>query len=148
MPDIDLQMEIKAPAACVWQAVVDIEGYPEAMENVRRVEIIEEHGPAMRKSAWSVTLKGSILEWEEIERIDRQRMRMTFNQLSGDMEMLDGEWRVESRGDHDTHVRLGMSFEIGIPLLADMLNPVAERSLHDNCLEMLLGVEREALRSV
>ena len=48
--------------------------------------------------------------------------------------------------DHDrTGVTLTIDFEIGIPLLAQMLNPVAQRSLRANCTEMLEGIERDAI---
>lgn len=145
MPDVSLEMEVRAPAERVWAAVVDIERYPDSMENVRWAKILATDGPARRRCAWSVTLKGSILEWEETERLDPQALRLDFEQLSGDMERFDGAWQLERAGDELTRVRLTVSFEIGIPLLADMLNPVAQRSLRENCREMLLGVEREAL---
>ena len=45
-----------------------------------------------------------------------------------------------------THVRLTVMFEIGIPLLADMLNPVAQRALRENCTDMLRGIERQSTR--
>jgi hypothetical protein len=38
-----------------------------------------------------------------------------------------------------------VTFEIGIPLLADTLNPIAERSLRENFMEMLHGIQAEAL---
>jgi ribosome-associated toxin RatA of RatAB toxin-antitoxin module len=145
MPDLELEMHIRAPVARVWQTVVDIERYPASMLNVRWVKILEQRSPTVRRAGWSVVLKGSILEWEEIERLDPARHVVTFDQLSGDMERFAGEWRLEACRPLVTRVRLSVSFEIGIPLLADMLNPVAERSLHDNCREMLLGIEQEAL---
>jgi ribosome-associated toxin RatA of RatAB toxin-antitoxin module len=145
MPDVELQMDIHAPVARVWDTVVDIESYPALMESVRSVRIVDFAGPTERTVAWSVTLKGSILEWREVERLDPARHVVRFEQLSGDMERFEGAWRLTARAPHLTRVRLAVSFEIGIPLLAEMLNPVAQRSLHDNCREMLLGIEQEAL---
>jgi uncharacterized membrane protein len=138
-------MEIRAPAADVWDAIVAIDRYPASMDNVRSVEILDDEREGRRRSVWSVLLKGSILEWEEVETIDSQRLTMTFEQVAGDMERLDGEWAVSPEGEARTSVRLRISFDIGIPLLADMLNPVAQRALRDNCAEMLRGVERAAL---
>lgn len=145
MPDVELQMDIRAPIGRVWDKVVDIERYPSSMENVRSVRIVDVAGPSVRTAAWSVTLKGSILEWREIERLDPVRHVVRFEQLSGDMERFEGAWRLEPRPPLLTRVHLRVSFEIGIPLLAEMLNPVAQRSLHDNCREMLLGIEQEVL---
>ena len=145
MPEVALDMDIHAPAADLWDAIVAVDRYPASMENVRSVEILDDDRDGKRRSLWSVLLKGSILEWEEVETIDPQRLTMTFEQVAGDMLTLDGEWRVSPEGDARTSVRLRVSFDIGIPLLAEMLNPAAQRALRDNCAEMLRGVERAAL---
>lgn len=145
MPEVAIDLDIHAPAARVWEVVTDIERYPDSMESVRWVKIIDGSDPLARRSGWSVLLKGSILEWEEVERIDQDRRVMRFHQVAGDMEIFDGEWRVTPLDDGRTKVRLRTRFEIGIPLLADMLNPVAERSLRANSREMLLGIERDAV---
>jgi ribosome-associated toxin RatA of RatAB toxin-antitoxin module len=145
MPDVELMMDIRAPVARVWETVVDIESYPASMESVRWVRIVDAPSPTVRTAAWSVTLKGAILEWREMERLDPALRVVEFEQLSGDMERFEGAWRLESRAPLLTRVQLRVSFEIGIPLLAEMLNPVAQRSLHDNCREMLLGIEKEAI---
>lgn len=145
MPGVLLELEIQAPADRVWAAVVDIERYPESMANVRWAKILEHESADSRKTAWSVDLKGSILEWQDRETLDHAAREMRFVQLSGDMEVFTGSWVLTELGPERTAVRLEMTFEIGIPLLADMLNPVAERALRGNCRDMLLGVEREAL---
>lgn len=144
MPQISVDMHIQAPAERVWATVVDIERYPESMSSVRWVKVLEP-GEGTRRSKWSITLKGSILEWEERETLDHEERVMSFRQLSGDMELFEGAWRVTAGPGGRTHVTLTIDFEIGIPLLAQMLNPVAQRSLKDNCTEMLQGIERDAL---
>ena len=70
---------------------------------------------------------------------------MSFEQVTGDLERFDGAWVLEELDGDLTGVRLDVSFEIGIPLLAANLNPVAQRALRENCSEMLLGVERKAV---
>jgi ribosome-associated toxin RatA of RatAB toxin-antitoxin module len=109
------------------------------------VKILEMKTASVRRSAWSIILKGSILEWEEEDYIDRDSLEVTFAQTSGDLEVFDGKWALHELDSGLTKVTFDVSFEIGIPLLADMLNPVAHRSLRENSTEMLLGVEREAV---
>jgi ribosome-associated toxin RatA of RatAB toxin-antitoxin module len=145
VPEVSLDIDIRAPLDRVWAAVVDIERYPVTMENVRWVRIDSWDTETTRRTAWSIVLKGSILEWEEKEHIDHEAKVMSFHQLSGDLAEFDGQWSLQALGPEETRVTFDVSFEIGIPLLADALNPVAKRSLHSNCTEMLLGVEREAL---
>jgi ribosome-associated toxin RatA of RatAB toxin-antitoxin module len=145
MPTVTLDVQIQADVDRVWAAVVDIERYPEVMDCVRWVKVVEFDQPTSRHSGWSIILKGSILQWEERETIDHDRKVMSFVQLSGDMETFVGSWTVTELEPGLTGVVLVMEFEIGIPLLADMLNPVAVRSLRGNCQDMLNGVEREAM---
>ena len=146
MPIVSLDLEIRAGLDRAWAAVLDIERYPAVMSSVRWTKIIAADPPAFRHTAWSIVLKGSILEWEEHEHIDRDARTISFEQVSGDMDVFTGSWSL-TEVDGGTRVQLVIEFEIGIPLLADMLNPVAERSLRDNCRDMLMGVEREALNA-
>jgi ribosome-associated toxin RatA of RatAB toxin-antitoxin module len=145
MPEVAFELDIQAPAARVWEVVTAIERYPDSMDSVRWVKIIDGTDPLARRSGWSVLLKGSILEWEEVEKLDPDNLVMAFHQVAGDMETFDGAWRVTPIDEARTNVKLDLAFEIGIPLLADMLNPVAERSLRANSREMLLGIERDAV---
>jgi ribosome-associated toxin RatA of RatAB toxin-antitoxin module len=145
VPEVGLELEIDADVDRVWAVVTDIERYPDSMDTVRWVKIVDGSDPLARRSAWSVLLKGSILEWEEVERVDPDRKVMEFHQVSGDMETFDGCWTVIPAGPGRTLVTLRVEFEIGIPLLAEMLNPVAQRSLRDNCREMLLGISRDSV---
>lgn len=143
MPDVCADLEVRAPVASVWRTVLDVEKYPRLMASVRSVQIIAVESPIKRRIAWSVSLKGSILTWEEIELIDHEAQVIEFRQTTGDMKHLEGEWRLQSAGEGVTRVQLKVAFEIGIPLLAEMLDPVAERSFHENCADMLQGIERE-----
>lgn len=144
MPEVNIDLTVHAPIERVWDTVLDVERYEDSMETVRWVRIVERVSERHRRVAWSVLLKGSILEWEEEERLDPAAYTVTFKQLRGDLEHFDGHWTLEKVGPEHTKVVFKVVFEIGIPMLADMLNPVAQRSLQENCTEMLRGIERAA----
>ncbi len=144
MPEVKVDLTIDAPIETVWETVVDVESYQNTMDTVRWVKIVERRDKRVRCAAWSVLLKGSILEWEEEEHLDLAAHRIEFRQLRGDLEHFDGRWVLEAAGAERTTVLFEVVFEIGIPLLAEMLNPVAQRSLQENCTEMLRGIERRS----
>lgn len=148
MPEVSIDLKIRASIDRVWDTVIDVARYQDSMDTVRSVRIVESAGPSNRTTAWSVLLKGSVLEWEEEERLDHQNHTISFNQLRGDLDHFDGLWSLEPLGLQLTRVAFDVSFEIGIPMLADMLNPVAKRSLQENCTEMLRGIERTAASTV
>lgn len=141
MPNVEVSWNINAPLDEVWRAVNDIEAYPDFMDNVRRVEILSST-PEERMSSWSVLLKGSVLEWTERETVDASRRRIAFRQVDGDLDLFAGAWQLTGGDDGRVVVSLDVEFEIGIPLLADMLNPVAARALRDNSTQMLSEIER------
>jgi ribosome-associated toxin RatA of RatAB toxin-antitoxin module len=144
MPRVQIDTEIRAPIERVWTTVLDIEKYPDAMDTVQSVEVLDEDPGKSRRVAWSVLLQGSILRWEELEAVDASSHTVTFSQVRGDLEHFDGFWSLTELDTTLTKVVFEVSFEIGIPMLAEMLNPVAERSLTQNCTDMLQGIERAA----
>ncbi|MEK8173290.1 SRPBCC family protein [Streptomyces sp. M19] len=142
MPHVEVNLPIKAPAAAAWEAVTRLEDYAAYMENVESVTVIGESETGSRTSQWSVLLKGSVLEWVEEDVLDEEKRVMSFSQVSGDLDEFTGYWRVEDDGDGTSVVTFYVDFEIGIPLLADMLNPVATRALRENSEHMLHAIER------
>lgn len=144
MPKVTIELPIRAPVDEVWEILLDVGDYSEAMDHVRSVEVLEEVDERIRRVAWSVLLKGSILEWVEEERIDRENRSIVFEQLSGDLEFFDGHWSLQAIGERETTALFEVEFEIGIPPLAEMLNPVAQRALHESSIEVLRGIERKS----
>ncbi|MFJ9648363.1 type II toxin-antitoxin system RatA family toxin [Streptomyces sp. NPDC101206] len=142
MPHVEVNLPIKAPAADAWRAVTRLEDYADYMENVESVTVLGESETGTRTSEWSVLLKGSVLEWVEEDELDEDRRVMSFSQVSGDLDEFTGYWRVDDAGDGTSVVVFSVDFEIGIPLLADMLNPVAAKALRENSEHMLRAIER------
>jgi carbon monoxide dehydrogenase subunit G len=88
------------------------------------------------RSDWEVNFRNGVLKWQEIDRVDREARTMTFVQTEGDLASFSGEWRVEADGDATT-VYFRADFDLGIPSLATMLDPVAERALRSNISELI-----------
>jgi ribosome-associated toxin RatA of RatAB toxin-antitoxin module len=142
MPHVEVNLPIKAPAAEAWTAVTRLEDYAAYMDNVESVTVIGKSDTGVRTSEWCVLLKGSVLEWVETDTLDHDRRVMAFDQVSGDLDVFTGYWRVEDTGDGTSVVTFCVDFEIGIPLLADMLDPVAAKALRENAEHMLHAIEQ------
>lgn len=143
MPSVDVAITIAAPLDTVWKTVNDITSYPTFMDNVSSVVLVSEEDDGYRISEWSAILKGSVLEWTERERVEHDDHRIVFEQIDGDLEKFSGHWELEELEAGLVAARLSVEFEIGIPLLADMLNPVAARALKDNSEQMLREIEHK-----
>jgi ribosome-associated toxin RatA of RatAB toxin-antitoxin module len=141
MPTVNFELTISTPPAAAWRAVLDVESYPAFMESVLATRLTKDDG-VDRVSSWEILLKGAVLRWTEQERADHDAMRLEFTQTEGDMEHLEGFWQVHGVSAGTSRVQLLIGFRIGIPLLADMLNPIAARAIEDNSKSMLLGLEQ------
>lgn len=119
----------------VWQELVDCESFPGYMDVIRKVAILSSSGNS-RVIAWSVLLKGSVLEWTETDELDHENFTIRFEQQDGDLERFEGIWQVRPSPEGSS-VLLDLEFSIGIPLLADMLNPVAAKALVDHSTSMI-----------
>ncbi|WP_067497416.1 type II toxin-antitoxin system RatA family toxin [Actinoplanes sp. TFC3] len=146
MPVVEETLVIAARADDAWATVTDVEAYPEATQIVRSVRIIEHLDASQRLAEWSVLLRGSVLQWVEKEMLDHDRRVVTFSQESGDMQAFNGYWSVVPIDEGKCSVTLYVDFEIGIPLLADMLNPIAATALRESAHSMLSGLEQRVLR--
>lgn len=145
VPIVEVSLSIAVPAPDAWSAIVDVEAYPDCMDVVRSVEILDDSGGDRRRTAWSVLLRGSRLEWIEREHLDERRRVISFEQETGDLETFSGQWSVRPVTDGRSEVSLRVEFDIGVPLLAEMLNPVAATALEDSARAMLLSLERRML---
>ncbi|MEH2500344.1 ribosome-associated toxin RatA of RatAB toxin-antitoxin module [Bradyrhizobium sp. AZCC 1678] len=136
MPKIDVQETLNSSVEQVWKLICDLEAYPKLMEPVRAVKVLSSKGHESIVE-WEVELKGSILRWTETEERKPEEYRITYEQLQGDLEMLRGYWLLRPLENGRTEALLQIEFEIGIPMLRDMLNPIAVRALSDNARVML-----------
>jgi len=147
MPLVEVAEVIPAPVQRVWDVVNDVESYPRLMEHVQTLQVLE-RGPAYRLTEWVCDLKGCVMRWVEREEFDRDHYRVEYHQLEGDLAAFEGFWQLEPLSDSSTRVTLSVLFDIGIPMLSEMLNPVAERAVRDNSRNMLLSISSEAVQSV
>ncbi|QXJ25683.1 SRPBCC family protein [Actinomadura graeca] len=147
MPYVEVSLRIESPVEETWRAVTRLEDYATYMDNVESVDVRGETEDGKRVSEWAVLLKGSVLEWVEVDELDEATRTMTFDQVSGDLDQFTGYWRVDPQDDGASVVTFSVDFEIGIPLLADMLNPVATKALRENSEQMLRAIERRLVVS-
>nr|WP_315463282.1 SRPBCC family protein [uncultured Rhodoferax sp.] len=136
MPLIVVKERIEEPIAKVWELVKNIEDYPKFMKPVREVKVLSRKGD-ITEAEWEIELKGSLLRWSERETCLPGDYRIEFAQIEGDLEKFEGHWDLKSVSPGATEVELQVEFEIGIPMLRDMLNPVAEKALRENAITML-----------
>jgi ribosome-associated toxin RatA of RatAB toxin-antitoxin module len=138
MPNVNVQVDLNVSIDEVWEKLIILENYPNIMEPVQSITVLKSDGN-YAEVEWEALLKGSILKWIEKEVRKPLEYIIEFSQLSGDLEKFSGYWSLESLSSTQTRAKLHIEFEIGIAILKDMLDPVAEKALTENSRKMLLS---------
>jgi ribosome-associated toxin RatA of RatAB toxin-antitoxin module len=141
---VDIEMTMNAPLPRVWEAMVDVSSFPKFMNAVNDTQILDQVTNGRRTTAWSVMLKGSLLKWTERDDIDENSHSINFCQIKGDLDRFEGTWRATELDSDSVHVHLHAEFDIGIPLLTDMLTPVAAQALRESHEEILESIQQRA----
>ena len=135
IPDVPLEQ--------VWAVVRDFERYPESMQDVLEVRILEcDEREAI--CFWRVLLNGSELTWTERDTFEPMG-RIHFDQIVGDLEVFRGDWILETVDDVVT-VTLDVQFDIGVPSLAEILDPIGIQAIKSNSRNMLRAIHTRSVR--
>ncbi|MEW2068768.1 SRPBCC family protein [Streptomyces sp. NPDC007346] len=130
-----------------YALVRDFARYPELVESVRSVTV---HPPAPggeTHSDWEVDFRSGVLTWSEADVFDDEGLTVSFRQTEGDFEEFTGQWEVTGDGSGGCRVRFTAKFDFGLPSLAGIIDPVAERVLQESVariLTTLLGLPAAA----
>lgn len=117
------------------------EDYPAIAHSVQATSV--ERDGDVATSRWEVIFRNGILKWTELDRIDAANHRIEFEQTEGDLSLFVGEW-VVSAADGGSRIVFTAEFDLGMPTLASMLDPVAQRTLASNVRELIEAFARAA----
>jgi ribosome-associated toxin RatA of RatAB toxin-antitoxin module len=143
MPIVRSSIDIlHVDVAHVWNVVCDFESHPEYMADVLEVRYLERTA-ATALSSWRVLLNGSELTWVERD-LFTPPSRIDFDQTEGDLELFRGSWSLAG-SDGCVRVSLEIEFDLGIPSLAAVLDPVGIQAIHTNSRSMLTAIGQRQL---
>jgi ribosome-associated toxin RatA of RatAB toxin-antitoxin module len=133
--DLTVTAVVSAEPDTVYERLVDFPRYVELASSVRAVTMSDDR----RYSSWEVSFRNGILRWTEEDRYDPVARRIEFYQTNGDMERLDGWWSVAA-APGGSRVTFFAVLDLGLPGLAEFLEPVAERALRENIIDLIAGL--------
>ena len=90
-------------------------------------------------SRWEVTFRAGLLRWTEEDTFDPGALSITFRQLEGDVAVFDGSWQCVDAAP-GSEIVFSARLDMGIPSLADALEPIAVRTLIDNIVSIVRGL--------
>jgi len=125
-------------AGAVYATLADFERYPMLCEAVQKVAITE-RSENLTVSRWDVTFRAGLLCWTEEDTFDPGALTITFRQLEGDLDVFDGSWQCVDAAQ-GSEVLFSARLDMGIPSLADALEPIAVRTLIGNIVSIVRGL--------
>ena len=142
MPYVETSIVIAAPARVVYELAKEQERFPDFMPDVETVTVLERH-PDRILTRWKTLVEEAPIEWIEEDRFNDADLRIDYKLLEGDLDKFEGSWTF-SEGSDETHVKLGVDFDFGVPTLAELIGPTLERKVRENSDMMLAALKREA----
>jgi Polyketide cyclase / dehydrase and lipid transport len=105
--------------------------------------VITEVSENVTVSAWEVSFRVGLLRWTEEDTFDPAALSITFRQLEGDIAVFDGSWQCADAAP-GSEIVFSARLDMGIPSLADALEPIAARTLTDNIVSIVRGLTGSA----
>jgi ribosome-associated toxin RatA of RatAB toxin-antitoxin module len=139
MRTIRLRLHVPHKSASdVYTTLANFELYPTLCDAVQNVVVTEVSGN-VTVSQWEVTFRAGLLRWTEEDTFDPGTLTIEFRQLEGDIAVFDGSWQcVEAVPGSE--VLFSARLDLGIPSLADALEPIAVRTLIGNIISIVRGL--------
>ena len=122
----------------VYATLADFERYPELSDAVRSVAVTEA-SENRTVSHWEVTFRAGLLRWTEEDTFDPGALSITFRQTEGDAALFDGSWKCAD-ATPGSEIVFSARLDMGIPSLADALEPIAARTLTENIVSIVRGL--------
>jgi ribosome-associated toxin RatA of RatAB toxin-antitoxin module len=125
-------------ASDVYATLADFERYPDLCDAVQYVTVTG-MSENLTVSSWEVTFRAGRLRWTEEDTFDPGTLSITFRQLEGDVAVFDGSWQCVD-ATPGSEIVFSARLDMGIPSLADALEPIAVRTLTDNIVSIVRGL--------
>ncbi|HEX6971806.1 MAG TPA: aromatase/cyclase [Limnochordia bacterium] len=142
MPFVERSIVARGDKETMYALAKDMESFPQFMPDVEEVRVLE-RGPNYTITAWKVHIVGRRFEWTERDEFDDARCHITYRQTGGDLKKFEGEWRFEEDGDGGVKITLTVDFDLGMPMLAGMINPVLVKAVQMNSDKMLQAIKQQ-----
>lgn len=144
MPTVETTVWIDAPVGQVYSIAKDNRSFPEFMDDVKSLTVIQEEGPRV-VSDWVgvVSAFRREVKWRQEDVWDDVARTCTFRQLQGDYDLLEGDWKfTEERGG--TRFASRLNYEYKVPGLGALVNKVVHSIVVKNMEGILSAIKRRS----
>ncbi len=144
MPTVETTLVIKAPVEEVYALARDIERFPEFMDDVEEVAILEQT-PERQVSRWVGVVKefNRRIRWTEEDFWDQENRVCDFELIEGDFSAYRGRWEFRPASE-GTEAYLRVEYDYNIPLIGALIKKILLKKMQQNIDSMLAALKAEA----
>ncbi len=146
MPRIEQSIEIAAPIDSVFKIARDVETFPEFMEDLKSLTVLERSEDGNRTvTEWTGLIREfkMVVKWTQEDCWDTQRYRDEFKMIQGDMTSMSGYWQFSPSGSGTTFESV-MDYEYDVPLIGPMIKSLIKKKMADNIQATLEAIKNRA----
>ncbi len=144
MPTIKVTHQFPYPADQVYRLAKEVERFPQFMEDLDKVEVLERDASGPTLTRWSGRVQIASLTrelvWTERDRWDDGELTCSFEMEQGDLKSYRGVWRFRSH-DGACLSELEVNFELGIPMLGPLVEQLVADRLRENLTQLMKALE-------
>jgi ribosome-associated toxin RatA of RatAB toxin-antitoxin module len=141
MYSFEASITIKRPAPKVYQAIKNMEDFPNFIRDVKNLKIIKRIDENKFISLWEIEIDGAPLRWKEEDSFDDENLQLKFNMLEGDYSKYQGSWQINGDGKI-TKLAIEASFDWGIPVLEKYVKKAFESRARRSMRGMLRSIKK------
>lgn len=142
MPVATSSTVIDAPIDRVYSVAKDNESFPEYMDDVKSVEVVERNGErVVTRWVGIVPTFGLKIRWTQLDEWDDEAYRCDFSQVEGDYDVYHGYWTFTENGDQ-TELHCEMTYEYNVPGLGPLVKKVVHALVTKNLNAMLAAIKQ------
>lgn len=146
MPYVEVTLPVQCPREEIYPILKKMEQYPDFMEDLVSVTVIERNGNTT-VTKWVSNVDGRIIKWTELDTFDDENLHIAYSQIEGDLKKMQGEW-ILTPIPEGTEIKLTVDFEFGIPMIAGLLNPILKKKVRLNSENMLKAMKERVEKPV
>lgn len=137
-----MTLQVVAPSvgpAEAYRQISDFARYPELSETFREVRVSPLSSDGSQPSDWSIDFRNGLMRWQQRTTLTPERQGIAFEQVVGDFGSFRGGWRIDADGKGSC-LRYSAEFDLGVPSLAEILDPVFTDTFRKALLAVLTGL--------
>ncbi len=141
MPRVESSIVINGPIERVYECAKDVERFPEFMQDVKDVKIIERDGSRVI-SEWSAYIPDFMMtvKWTEEDLWDDVARKCDFSLIKGDYAAYSGNWTFTTV-DGTTRFDSVVDYEYDVPLIGALIKGLVFKKVQENVEQILQSVK-------